>query len=490
MEKIDISIVIPSYNESKRLKRFLPEVISFCTNSKRQYEIIVIDDGSSDGTYEIALSFKSDYPKLDVIRNLKNIGKGYAVKRGILRAKGDICVFFDADGSTKPDEIEKNIHFILDGGYDIFTGSRVIKDRDRVVKGKLYRKIIGTIFNFFVHIFLFKNIEDTQCGFKMFKKSIVVPLFSRIHIKDFGFDIEVLYLAYKMGYKIKEGPISWHHVKGSKINLFTDSIKMFINILQVRNWHYTSINYSDKYLGPNEYEFMFNIELYHWWYVNRKKLILKLLYLTNISSPKILDVGMGTGGNLLEFSKLGQAFGIDVSEKAIEFCRKRNIKYICQSPAEKLPFKDKTFDIITCLDVLEHVPEPVETLLELRRVIKDNGKIIITVPTFKILYTQRDEELYHLRHYEIKSLTDDINEAKLKVEKMNYFFLILFFVITPVMILSKLFYEKYAYSNATTVPPKLINEILKILFKLETSLSIKLRFPMGSSLYAVASKEN
>jgi len=234
---VDISIVIPAFNEAKRLPPFLENVIKHCESSKLLYEIVVVDDGSEDETFDIARTYKSRFLRLTVVRNRVNRGKGYAVKKGLFRSAGRVCIFLDADGSVHPREIEKNLHYISNEGYDIFIGSRAIYNESQILKVKWYRKLISTVFNFFVHIFLFKNIQDAQCGFKMFKKEIIRPIFAKSHLRGFGFDVEILYLAYRMGYKVREGPVSWHYVSGSKINLFTDSIKMFINILQVRNWH-------------------------------------------------------------------------------------------------------------------------------------------------------------------------------------------------------------------------------------------------------------
>lgn len=487
-EKIDISIVIPAYNESKKLNGFLQRVISYCGGSSRSCEIIVVDDGSTDNTFEIAESFKPSYPGLDVIRNRKNEGKGYAVKAGMLRARGEIVLFLDADGSVDPDEIGKNTHFILNDGYDIFIGSRVIRGATQTLKVKWYRKAIGAVFNFFVHLFLFKSVKDTQCGFKMFKKSVVKPLFSRSCIKGFGFDIEILYLAHKMGYKIIEWPVSWRHVSGSKVNLFTDSLEMFFNIIQVRNWHCTPINPLSENLGPDEFKYMFNMEQYHWWYVSRTNLVLDLIRSMSTPSPVILDVGAGTGANLLEFGKLGKAVGADISERAVEFCRRRGIKDIYCASAESLPFSGGNFDIITCLDVLEHVPDPVKILLELKRVLKDSGRMIIMVPAFKMLWSQHDEASCHLRRYDKRSLFDELREAGLKVERTSYFFFTSFFAVAPIRMLRKFFYDKHLHSDTTTLPPKFINEALRVLFKIEAKAAIRLGLPFGSSLYAIISK--
>jgi len=487
----DISIVIPAYNEAKRLKSFLSRLISYCKIQKRIYEIIVVDDGSSDNTFEVSESFRQEFSNLHTIKIKGNRGKGYAVKAGFLKATGNLRLFLDADGSVGPEEIERNIRYILDEGYDIFIGSRVLKDEKQSLDIRWYRKIIGTIFNFLVQAFLFKKIKDTQCGFKIFKKDVVVPLFSRSYLEGFGFDIEILYLAYKMGYRVKEAPVSWHHAKGSKIDLFTDSVKMFFNILQVRNWHCTPINPSSKYFGPDEYKYMYELENYHWWFVSRRNLIEHIIRSLNFQTPAILDVGSGTGGNLLLLNKMGKAYGIDISKQAVEFCQKRGLNDVALSPIEKIPHKDKAFDMVVCTDVLEHVPDPIKALEEIKRVLKDNGKIIVTVPAFRILWSQHDDALCHLRRYEKHSLLNDVTEAGLKVEKMGYFFFISFFAVFPIRIMRRFFAGKTkARSDTTTLPPKPLNEFLKFLFKIEIRIADKVRLPFGTSLYTIISKKD
>ncbi len=243
---IDISIIIPAYNEAKRLPPFLSRVLAFCKNSRKKYEIIIVDDGSTDGTCEIAASFKPQFADLVIIRIPNNSGKGHAVKTGFLSARGGVAVFLDADGSVEPDEIEKNIHHLAEGGYDIFIGSRVLKGEFQVLKIRWYRKIPGAIFRFFARALLLKDIQDTQCGFKMFKKEIIRPVFSGSYLTGFGFDFEILFLAHKMGYKIKEGPVSWKHVHESKVNMLTDPVKMLIDMLRVKNRHYTPIKKCGK----------------------------------------------------------------------------------------------------------------------------------------------------------------------------------------------------------------------------------------------------
>jgi SAM-dependent methyltransferase len=315
----------------------------------------------------------------------------------------------------------------------------------------------------------------------------VGPLFSRTCLQGFGFDIEVLYLATKMGYGIKEGPVSWHHVPGSKVNLLRDAPAMFWSILLVRNWHCTPINQFNQHMGPDEYRYMFDMEKHHWWFVSHKRLLLKLIENTGKRLPAILDVGAGTGGKLFELGNIGKAVGVDVSEKAVDFCRRRGLSNVSQCPAENIAHPDKSFDLVVCMEVLEHVVNPVQVLGELKRVLKDDGKLILSVPAFKLLWSQHDEALCHLRRYEKKTIAADLLEAGFRIEKIGYLFFVSFFVVAPIRILRRLRKPDFK-CDTTTLPPRFLNEALKLLFDAEIRISTRFGLPLGTTLYAVVSK--
>ena len=484
---IDVSIVIPAFNEAKRLPSFLDTVVSYCEKSLLRYEILVVDDGSQDATIASAQSYQKRFSRLSVLEIGKNRGKGYAVKRGLLESRGSVAVFMDADGSTAPDEIEKNLPYLTDQGFDVFIGSRVLRGENQMLRVRLHRKLIGSVFNVLVQTLLFRDIRDTQCGFKMFRKEIVQSLFSRTYLNGFGFDIEVLYLATKMGYKIKEGPVSWRAVTGSKVNLVSDSAKMFWNILQVRNWHCTPINRFSQHMGPDEYKFMYDMEESHWWFLSHRHLAVRLIESLRLSRPKILDVGAGTGGKIRSFAKLGEAHGIDVSEKAVEFCQRRGLENVVLCPAEHIAFPDETFDIVTSFDVLEHVNNPSRMLEECRRVLKAGGHLIISVPAFRFLWSQHDEALCHLRRYERKEFSNELEEAGFEIKRMSYLFFVSFFVVAPIRLLRRVRQAK-TICDTTTLPPRLLNLALVALFRFETWLSMKMGLPFGTTLYAVGKK--
>lgn len=240
-DAFDISIVIPAKDEELRLPPFLTSLIDHCRKSPFRYEIIVVDDGSTDQTSREVLHIQKSFPGLKLLRFEHNHGKGFAVKQGLLAAGGKIALFMDADGSTPASEIEKNLKFLSEG-FDIVIGSRVLHSQTSTVKALLYRKSMGWVFNFLVSTFLIKGIKDTQCGFKIFRREIIRPLWANIRLDGFGFDLEVLFLAQQMNYKIKEVAVNWKHVENSKVDLIRDSWRMIINIFQIRSWYRNSPN--------------------------------------------------------------------------------------------------------------------------------------------------------------------------------------------------------------------------------------------------------
>ncbi len=230
---IDISIIIPAYNEEQRIVKNLKSALDYLQKQNLKFEIIVVDDGSDDNTVKVINNFNDS---IKVIQLGKNLGKGAAVRTGMLSAKGKITLFSDADFSTPLYEMQKLIKKI-DDGADICIGSRAL-DRSYVKKHQpFYREFMGKIFNQFVQFLVFKGITDTQCGFKAFKKEIANKLFSLSKINGFSFDVEILYLATKFGYKIEQVPVEWYNDTRSKVNPIKDSLSMFLELIKIRKLH-------------------------------------------------------------------------------------------------------------------------------------------------------------------------------------------------------------------------------------------------------------
>ncbi|HZN09811.1 MAG TPA: dolichyl-phosphate beta-glucosyltransferase [Pyrinomonadaceae bacterium] len=231
-----LSIVIPAYNEAARLGSTLDAVADYMRQNYPQGEVIVVDDGSSDETADLARAALARARPLrtSVISYKSNLGKGRAVRLGLLAARGDVVLFSDADLSTPISETPKLIEPILKNECDVAFGSRAL-DRSLIgVHQSWRREQGGRIFNLFVRLATGMPFWDTQCGFKAFKMSACRPLVEAATVDRFGFDVELLYLAHRAGLRLREVPVRWDHNEGSKISLFSDSFKMLGEVGLIR----------------------------------------------------------------------------------------------------------------------------------------------------------------------------------------------------------------------------------------------------------------
>lgn len=221
----DLSVVIPAYNESRRLPAALIDIIDYLENGPSNWEIVVVDDGSRDGTAAIVKKFEKIRGQIRLIQLPKNYGKGHAVKTGVLNTKGKLVLFCDADGATPIAEIER-LKSAITKGADLAFGSRALKSEETAVKTSWYRKYPGRIFNFLVNLVVLPGVKDTQCGFKLFTAEAVQKIFPKQTADRWSFDVEILLIARKIGLNAAEVSVNWTNVPGSKVNLLTDSIKM------------------------------------------------------------------------------------------------------------------------------------------------------------------------------------------------------------------------------------------------------------------------
>lgn len=235
--KPEISIVIPAYNESERIVAPLKTVLEFISTSGQNIEVIVVDDGSSDDTAAVAKGAFSAMPDIqsNVIRYEKNRGKGYAVKTGLLAANADVALFSDADLSTPIDEMSKLVEPILSDECDVAFGSRAL-DRSLIGTHQPWRREQGgRVMNFIIRTMSGLPFADTQCGFKAFNLIKFRPLLDVMKIDRFGFDVEFLFVANYHKLRLKEIPVRWNDVEGSKVSVFRDTRRMISELNQIRS---------------------------------------------------------------------------------------------------------------------------------------------------------------------------------------------------------------------------------------------------------------
>jgi glycosyltransferase involved in cell wall biosynthesis len=214
-----LSIIIPAYNEAERISATLIDMDKRLSNVDYTYEILVVSDGSKDGTVSVVKNMTKMIKNLKLIDLKENVGKGGAVKQGMLVASGRVRLFMDADNSTSIEQFDQMIPLFKEG-YGVVIGSRATKGARLDPPEPLYRQIIGKTLNLFIQILLLPGIWDTQCGFKAYTDEAAEKIFMRSSIPGWGFDVETLVLANRLGYRIKEVPVHWvndtrSHVKFS-----------------------------------------------------------------------------------------------------------------------------------------------------------------------------------------------------------------------------------------------------------------------------------
>ncbi|SIN73612.1 dolichyl-phosphate beta-glucosyltransferase [Singulisphaera sp. GP187] len=232
-----LSVVVPAYNEEERLGASLTRIWNYLSERFPAFELIVVDDGSTDATARVVAEFAADHHSVELIAYQPNRGKGYAVRTGILRASFDLVLFSDADLATPIEEIDALLERIR-AGADVAIGSRMVAGSELKVRQPWYRELAGRSFNLLAQRMATPGIVDTQCGFKLFLGPVARDLFNRMTEDGFGFDIEVLLLALRLGYEVAEVPVEWRHCEGSKVRLLRDSARMFSTLVRVRKRHH------------------------------------------------------------------------------------------------------------------------------------------------------------------------------------------------------------------------------------------------------------
>lgn len=226
-------MVVPAYNEAQRLPRTLEALFAYYEAQDYPYDVTIVSDGSRDQTSDIARSFASTHPTFRLLEYAPNRGKGYAVRLGVLEAKGEWILFCDADLATPQEETDKLLKH-MEHGADVAIGSRPLAESRLERRQPLYRELLGRLFNKVVQLLAIRGIDDTQCGFKMFTRKAAHDIFSRCKLEGFSFDFEALLIARDLGYRIDEVPIRWSHQEGSKVVLLRDGPRMLRDLIALR----------------------------------------------------------------------------------------------------------------------------------------------------------------------------------------------------------------------------------------------------------------
>ncbi|TFH27046.1 MAG: glycosyltransferase family 2 protein [Myxococcales bacterium] len=238
MNVVGTSIVIPAHDEAERLPATLRRMAEFAaTYAGLIKEVVIVDDGSRDTTRDVAETFSSPSFSVRVVSYHPNAGKGYAIRRGVMVARGDAVLLFDADSSTP---IEELVRFLpLLGDADVLIGSRAVDESLTRVRQRWYRQGMGRIFNQIARVLTRVPFQDTQCGFKLMRGEVARRIFERATIDRFAFDVEMIILASVLGYSVAEVPVVWSNSPDSRVRILRDSFRMLVDVLRIRVRHGT-----------------------------------------------------------------------------------------------------------------------------------------------------------------------------------------------------------------------------------------------------------
>lgn len=241
-EGLELSIVIPAYNESRRIGATLDAALAYLAGSHTRGEVIVVDDGSRDETAALVARYAETHPAVRLLRNGCNRGKGYTVRHGVLEARGEVVLFCDADGSTPMGEASKLLAVIEAGGAEAAIGSRALPKSDLARPQPWFRRAMGWGFRNLVRLLVVRGFRDTQCGFKAFRRESAREVFRRQTLDGFAFDVEILFIARRLGYRVVEVPVRWLDSRDSRVRPGRDAARMLLDLFRIR-WRALSGRY-------------------------------------------------------------------------------------------------------------------------------------------------------------------------------------------------------------------------------------------------------
>jgi dolichyl-phosphate beta-glucosyltransferase len=417
----DLSLVVPVYNEAARLPGTLGRLVTFAHEEHLSLEIVVSDDGSTDGTGNVCQTWLETHRPAHVAVSLVRIthrGKGAAVRAGMAHVHAPIVGYCDADLSAGPDAVLQLLESI-GRGADIAMASRGLPRSVLAVRQPWYRERAGRTLNAALRRLTGVPFKDTQCGLKLFRAPVARTLFAHQRLDGFAFDIELVLMAQRLGFRIDEVPIRWAHASGSKVSLVRDAVRMARDTLRVNRRLALGPILAPGVPEPRAMERMTGGEDGHWWHVAKRRLVRSYID-SSLAPRRCLDVGCGGGAMLAEAAALGSVVGMDLSLAALHHARDRRLPALLLSEAAAVPLADWSFSTVLALDVIEHHAQPEALLREFHRVLVPGGRVIVTVPAFEWMWSYADDVLGHYRRYTRRQLADELAASGFLVRRVSY----------------------------------------------------------------------
>ena len=437
------SLVIPMYDEGTRIGRTIA-ALADSPLRRSGLELVLVDDGSSDDTSAIASGALSAHGLDDsqVVRLERNMGKGAAVRAGMLAARGETRVFVDADLCVDTTDIERCFEEIEQGRADVVYGTRAHPASSLERSQPAHRVLSGRTFNLLLRTLGLTDERDTQCGLKGFRASAAEDIFGRLVTERFAFDVEVLARAGRSGLRVVPLPVQWAHVDASRVRPVRDGVDMARAAIRIRRQLDREVAAetarTDTDAGTESctdsgtddtggmdagaIEAMAVVERTHWWFRAKRDLVIAELGRRRVAGT-VVDVGAGTGGLLDALRGSGRAaVGVELDTDALRLSTRFVPRpSLAQAVAERVPVGSGRAAAVTCLDVLEHLDDDVAGFRELARVAGPGGLVVVAVPAYRWAWSEHDVRLGHRRRYDRAALVAAARSAEIDVIRCTHF---------------------------------------------------------------------
>ena len=426
------SLVIPMYDEGTRIGRTIA-ALADSPLRRSGVEFVLVDDGSGDGTPTIAARELAAHGLDDsqVVRLERNMGKGAAVRAGMLAARGEIRVFVDADLCVDTADIERCFEEIEEGRADVVYGTRAHPASSLERSQPAHRVLSGRTFNLLLRTLGLTDERDTQCGLKGFRASAAEDIFGRLVTERFAFDVEVLARAGRSGLRVVPLPVQWAHVDASRVPPVRDGVDMARAAIRIRRQLDREVasegvtgtrTVDTGSMDTGAIEAMAVVERTHWWFRAKRDLVIAELGRRRVAGT-VVDVGAGTGGLLDALRGSGRAaVGVELDDDALRLSTRFTPRPIlAQAVAEGVPVGSGRAAAVTCLDVLEHLDDDVAGFRELARVVGPGGLVVAAVPAYQWAWSEHDVRLGHRRRYDRAALVAAARAADIDVIRCTHF---------------------------------------------------------------------
>ena len=479
------SLVVPLYQETARFEEGFDELRAFAEGRPGGCELVFVDDGSTDGTAELVEKTLQANVEVEArLLRLPHRGKGHALRCGIALASGDVVAFTDIDIATDLDDLGR----IIDEAAHLdamVVGSRAAPGARLEVREPIARELLGRLFNVAVRALVLPAILDTQCGAKAAPAAVWRRILGSSTEDGFAWDCEVLLLARQAGVAVVERPVRWRHGEASRVDVAADGLAMVRSLLQLRRrlGRARSVGLGTGPFIADQADQLTDNDSSHWWFREKADFVRWVLDDDRVSARTVVDVGAGAGGVTARCAADGRRLiAVDGSPQLAAHARTVHGLPALAGLADRLPLRNGSIDAVLLLDVIEHVPDPVALLREARRVVRDDGVVVVTVPAHRWLWSAADEWLGHRTRYSRRDVERELAMASLEPAFVSHVFS---WLVAPAWLVRR---ASVSVDAATGLNQnhRLAQVGARVLGRAERAVLRYARLPFGTSILATA----